>query len=256
MRISLIALPVALLGCSGPVAAPPQSDKPAVALADSVDAEADGGAYAMLLTRQGPGLPWKGAVVEGEWIFDTPTQAGWTAAALPTPRIEGARRIYQLRYLRLTIEPGACADPQLRSRLPDRVFVAADSSETSGCGGPRVVPAGVEDTHWQVLRFGGEAAPQSDTPTLLAFASGGGLGGTHACNDVGITSRWSESGFVHAPPGERSIGGTLVGCHGAAADFGQRFWAAMFKAVSWRRQGERLRILFTDGSEAELRLIL
>jgi hypothetical protein len=256
MRLSLILLIIATMGCSGPIASPAPPDKPAAAVADSADAEAEDGAYAMLLTRQGPGLPWKGAVVEGEWIFDTPTQAGWTAAVLPTPRIEGERRIYQLRYLRLTIEPGACRDPQLRPRLPDRVTVAGDSSETSGCGGPRVVPGSVEDTHWQVLRLGDEPAPKSESPTLLAFASGGGLGGTHACNDVGITSQWSEGGFVHAAPGERSIGGTLVGCPSAAADFGQRFWAAMFTAVSWQRKGNRLRIVFADGSDAQLRLIL
>jgi hypothetical protein len=216
---------------------------------------ADPGAYAMLLRPGGQAAPYKGAIIGGEWIWDTPGAAGWAAVALPVPEREEKARRYRLRRVELKIEPGACANPELRRTLPDRVTVSDETGPVDGCGGPRQVPAQVAGTHWQVLRLGRSPAPGQGAPTIFTFAAGGGLGGTLACNDVGIGARWTEEGFEQ-PGGDRWIEGTAVGCEGPDVQFGQRFWDAMYRATSWQRRGDRLRIVFSDGSDAELRLIL
>lgn len=233
---------IALGGCAEP---PPEPPAPVQ----------DADAYAMQLPRDGPGTPFEGAIIDGEWVFDSPGAAGWNASPLPPAEIEGRTRRYRMRHIQLLIEAGACADPRLRPTLPDRVRVTTGSVDLSGCGGPRPAPAGVVDTHWQVLRLGSEAAPKGGSPTLFAFGSEGSVGGTHACNDVSIAARWADGRFVH-PQGEPWIEGTLVGCEGPDVEFGGRFWSAMHRAVSWRRRGDRLTIRFSDGSDAELRLIV
>jgi heat shock protein HslJ len=233
---------IALGGCAEP---PPEPPAPVQ----------DAGAYAMQLPRDGPGTPFEGAIIGGEWIFDSPGAAGWDALRLPPPETEGATRRYRTKYVQLAIEAGACGVPHLRPTLPDGVRVTSVGVDLSGCGGPRPAPAGVADTHWQVLRVGGESAPKGGSPTIFAFGSEGRVGGTHACNDVGIAARWAEGRFIH-PAGEPWIEGTMVGCEGPDVEFGGRFWSAMHRAVSWQRRGDRLTILFSDGRDAELRLIV
>jgi hypothetical protein len=244
--LSALVLAIALGGCAGPPPEPPAAVQ-------------DADAYAMQWPREvrgGRGTPFEGAIIDEEWIFDSPGAAGWDASPLPRPEIEGGIRRYRMRYVQLIIEAGACADPRLRSTLPDSVRVMTESVDLTGCGGPRPVPAGVADTHWQVLRLGSEAAPRGGSPTIFAFGSEGSVGGTHACNDVGIAARWAEDRFIQPAAGEAWIQGTLVGCQGPDVDFGARFWSAMHRAVSWQRRGDRLKILFSDGSDAELRLIV
>jgi hypothetical protein len=209
----------------------------------------------MLIQRGGPATPAKGAIVGGEWIYDTPTGAGWFAARLPSPEESGGDRVYQVGSLRLSIRAGACGDAALRGAYPDAVSVSGGDSGYRGCGGARRPPAGVQDSHWQVLRLGSAAAPADASPTIFTFAQGGGVGGTLACNDVGIATRWSEGRFSQ-PAGDQWLEGTMVGCEGPAVEFGRKFWSAMRRAERWERLGDRLKILFSDGSDAELRLIL
>lgn len=237
-----LVLAIALGSCDGP-----SPDPPPVAQ--------DADAYAMQLPRGGPGTPFKGAIIAGEWIFDTPGGAGWVALRLPSAEIEGGTRRYRMKYVHLTIEAGACADPRLRPTLPDRVAMQDETLDLSGCGGPRRAPARVADTYWQVLRLGEAPAPESGSPTMFAFGGDGSLSGTDACNDVSIAARWADGRFVH-PQGEPWINSTMVGCEGPEVEFGGRFWSAMHRAVSWQRRGDRLTIRFSDGSDAELRLIV
>lgn len=249
LRLIAFALAVVVGGCEDPETVAPPVQAP-----ERATIEADSDAYAMLMPRD-LGTPSKAAIIDGEWIFDTPTAAGWAALPLPAPEIDGNKRDYRLKYFRLTIERGACADPRLRPTLPDGVAISSDHSELSGCGGPRQASAEVAGAHWQVLRIGAKRAPKDASPTIFTLSTNGGVGGTLACNDVGIATRWTDRRFVQPRKGGW-IEGTAVGCHGPAVDFGQLFWAAMYRAVSWTRRGDRLMIRFADGSDAELRLVL
>jgi heat shock protein HslJ len=252
-RPGLWLIALALGGCDRPGAEPASVRPPATA-----PVQADSDAYAMLIARDvrgGPALPSKGAIIGGDWLYDTPTGAGWFAARLPAPETAAGTRRYRLERLQLTIEPGACADPRLRAAFPDRVTVTGGDQNHSGCGGPRVTSADVRGTHWQVVQLAGKAAPAGGAPTVFTFAEDGRVGGSLACNDVGIGARWTDNGFQH-PSGQPFIEGTAVGCQGPDVHFGNRFWSAMHQAVSWHREGTRLRIRFADRTDAELRLIL
>jgi META domain len=236
-------LAFALTACDGPIPMPSGAVK-------------DADAYATLLEAGGAASPLKGAIIGGEWIFDSPGAAGWSAVTLPPPEIAAGRRRYQLKHAELTIEPGGCADAKLRPELADRVLFIAESAEFSGCGGPRQSSANVAGTHWQVLRLGAVPAPEQAGPTIFSFGKDGGIGGTLACNDVSIGTRWTQERFLQPDGAEQFVEATLVGCEGPAVDFGRLFWSAMPRAVWWRRDGDRLRIVLADRSEAELRLIL
>jgi heat shock protein HslJ len=249
LRRLAVVLAIAVGGCEGPAPVAPPAPAPKQA---AVETDAD--AYAMMMPRD-PGTPSIGAIIGGEWIYDTPTGAGWFAGRLPPPRMDGNKRRYRLKHLELTIEPGACAHQRLRPTLPDRVEVTGGDTEFSGCGGPRPPSTDVRGKYWQVMRLGATPAPREGAPTIFVLSDNGGVGGSLACNDMGIGTRWTDGRFVQ-PVGDNWIEGTAVGCEGPSVEFGDLFWAAMSRAVSWRREGDRLRIVLDDGTEAELRLIL
>jgi heat shock protein HslJ len=204
------------------------------------------------------GWPRFRAVLEpGQLLLRSPTSAGWYAIALPPPREERAPRrlTYHAGTKTLTMELGACAIPAYRERLPNRAVLEWDGGRFEGCNGPGRLPARMGDTYWELLRMGSEAAPQGRSPAaVLTFGRDGSLGGTLACNDGGIETRWTEAGgFTAGRPGFTQ---TAIGCADAAEAFGRRFWEAMPTARSWRREGARLLVTFADGTEAELRYLL
>ena len=215
--------------------------------------------HPIILGQPGPnGWPRFRAVLEpGRLLLRSPTSAGWYGIALPPPREEAAPRrlTYHVGTTTLTMELGACAIPAYREQLPNRAILEWDGGRFEGCNGPGRLPASMGDTYWELMRIGSEAAPQGRSPAaVLAFARDGGLGGTLACNDGGIETRWTaEGGFTRGPPGFMQ---TAIGCMDAAEAFGRRFWNAMPTARAWRRDGARLYITFADGTEAELRYLL
>ena len=199
---------------------------------------------------------WAAVKLADRLLLDSPTSAGWYAVALPEPRIDGRRQTFAAERLTFTIEPGACALREVHPNLPDRITLAWDSGEFEGCGGPRMPPREVADTVWELVRIGGDPAPQGRSPAAtFIFGANGSVGGTLACNDGGIRSTWtSAGGFVAGSPGFEQ---TAMGCNDPAAEaFGRRFWNAMQTARAWRRDGERLIVTFADGTQAELSYLL
>lgn len=205
--------------------------------------------------RPGQGTDWSAVIIDGRILLDSPTSAGWASLEAPEPRIEGNRRIYQSRYLTLTIEPGACALREVHPALPDRVTVEWDVGRFEGCGGPRPEVDRIAGSWWELLRIGADRASAGRAPNILHFGRNGGVGGTLSCNDGGIRSTWTDGGgFAPGAPGFEQ---TAVGCNDPAGEaFGRRFWGGMETARRWRREGDRLYITFADGTEAELRYLL
>jgi heat shock protein HslJ len=203
----------------------------------------------------GPG--WRGVILDGRILLDSPTSAGWAAVAAATPAEDGNRRTYTTPRLRLVIEAGACPIAGERALLPDRVTIDWDGGGFDGCGGPRTLSEDMAGTIWEVLSVGGVPAPVGRAPAAtLIFGNEGALGGTLACNDGGIRTVWTASGGFQASR-DRGFESTAVGCNDPAAEaFGGRFWHSLVTARSWRRDGERLTIVFADGTEARLRYLL
>jgi heat shock protein HslJ len=199
---------------------------------------------------------WRAVILDGRLVLDSPTSAGWYAAVLGEPRVEGRRRTYVTEELTLVVEEGACGLADHREVLPDRVTLAWDAGRFEGCGGPRAPAAGLAGTSWELVRLGGEPAPDSRTPpAVVTFWPDGSVGGTEACNDTGGTVRWTEEGFVPLPGRGRET--TAMGCGDErAVAFGTRFWTGLAGATTWRRDGDRLVIRLADGTEAELRFLL
>ena len=216
--------------------------------------------HPIILGRPGPnGSPqWRAVIEPGRLLLDSPTSAGWYAIALPPPRQEAAPR--RLTYVAgttiLTMELGACTIAAYRARLDNRATLEWDGGRFDGCTGPGLFPASIGGTYWELMRIGSEAAPEGRSPPAILFLGrDGSRGGTLACNDGGIRTRWTQAGeFVAGPPGFEQ---TAMGCNDPAVEaFGTRFWQGLMTARSWRRQASRLRIIFTDGTEAELRFLL
>lgn len=206
--------------------------------------------------QPGQGTDWSAVILDGRIFLDSPTSAGWTSIAAPQPRLEADRRVYETRYLTLTVEPGACDLATHRARQPDRVTIAWDAGRFVGCGGPRPVLREIGDTWWELLRIGHDAAPSGRAPAaILHLGRNGSLGGTLSCNDGGVRTMWTGGGgFLPVGTGFES---TAVGCSDPAGEaFGRRFWGGMETARSWRREGDRLFVTFTDGTEAELRYLI
>lgn len=205
--------------------------------------------------QSGHGTDWSAVILDGRILLDSPTSAGWASIEAPEPRIEGDRRIYRTRYLTLTIEAGACALATYRIQHPDRVTIDWDAGRFQGCGGPRRPAAQIAGTWWELLRIGSESAPAGRAPAaILHFGPNGGLGGTLSCNDGGIRRSWTDAGFAGRADGFEQ---TAVGCNDPAGEvFGMRFWTGMMTATAWRRTGDRLTVIFADGTEAELRYLL
>lgn len=200
---------------------------------------------------------WSAVRFGNELLLRSPTSAGWHRVALPAARALGRVQSYAADRLRLTVEPGACALREAYPNLPDRIRLDWDGGHFEGCGGPRTPPAGIAGTTWELARIGGKAAPSGRSPAAtLVFGENGALGGTLNCNDGGIQARWTGAGsFV--PGRERGFLQTAIGCPDPPLEaFGRRFWNGMESARSWRRDGERLLVIFDDGTQAELRFLL
>ena len=214
----------------------------------------------VILGRPGPnGLPgWRAVIVPGRLLLDSPTSAGWYSIPLPPPREEtGPRRLtYAGDRIGLVGEIGACAIPEYRESLPNRIWLEWDSGRFEGCNGPGRAPTQITGAVWELVRIGGGAAPQGRSPpATLQFGANGALGGTLACNDGGLRTTWTEDGGFAV--GRGGFEQTEIGCNDPAVEaFGRRFWNGMQTARAWRRDGARLRITLADGSEAELRYLL
>ena len=202
----------------------------------------------------GPG--WRAVILDGRILLDSPTSAGWYSVPLPEARIADGRRTFAAGPLTLAIEEGACRLSELGAALPDRILLDWDGGRFEGCGGARALPSQIAGTVWELVGIGGDPAPSGRSPSAtLIFGRNGSLGGTLSCNDGGIRATWTASGgFVAGPDGFES---TAMGCNDPAGEaFGRRFWHGLSTARSWRRDGDRLRITFADGSQAELRFLL
>jgi hypothetical protein len=214
----------------------------------------------VILGRPGPsGFPqWRAVIVPGRLLLDSPTSAGWYSVALPPPRQEtGARRlVYASDRITLVAEIGTCAIPEYRDALPNRVVLHWDAGRFEGCNGRGTLPTRIAGTVWELVRLGDERAPEGRSPAAtLVWGPNGSLGGTLACNDGGIRTTWTaDGGFA---PGRSGFEQTAMGCNDPAAEaFGARFWGGLETARSWRRDRDRLRIAFADGSEAELLFLM
>ena len=247
MGASLILPAAALLGCapdSGNQAEPALEHHP----------------RPIVMGRPGPnGAPsWRAVIVPGRLLLDSPTSAGWYSLPLPPPSEERAPRRLTYAGDRFTLvgEIGACSIPEYRELLPNGFTLAWDSGRFEGCNGRGTLPREVAGTIWELVRISGEGAPEGRSPAAtLTWGEKGALGGTLACNDGGIRTSWkADGGFAHGPPGFEQ---TAMGCNDPKVEaFGARFWQGLAAARSWRRDGDRLRIVLADGAEAELRYLL
>ena len=105
-----------------------------------------------------------------------------------------------------------------------------DDGRFEGCNGRGRLPAEIAGTTWELVRIGGEVAPEGRSPAAtLEFGANGSLGGTLACNDGDIRTSWTANGgFVAGGPGFEQ---TAIGCNDPAVEaFGTRFWQAMISA--------------------------
>ena len=197
-------------------------------------------------------------LVPGRLLLDSPTSAGWHVVALPPPREEAAPRrlTFANDRINLVMELGACAIPEYREALPNRAVLHWDGGRFEGCNGRGTLPAGIAGTTWELVRIGGQVAPEGRSPAAtLTFGADGSLGGTLACNDGGIRTSWTANGGFTA--GEPGFEQTAIGCNDPAVEaFGMRFWQSLTRARSWHRFQHRLRITFADGTGAELRYLL
>jgi hypothetical protein len=214
----------------------------------------------IILGRPGPNgmTQWRAVIEPGRLLLDSPTSAGWYSIPLPPPREETVPRrlTYVAERVTLIGEIGACDIDQYRDALPNRFILEWDGGRFEGCNGAGRLPTEMAGTVWELVRIGAEAAPQGRSPAaVLVWGANGGLGGTLACNDGGIRATWTPNGgFAAGSPGFEQ---TAMGCNDPAAEsFGRRFWGGLETARSWRRDGDRLRIAFADGGEAELRFLL
>ena len=214
----------------------------------------------IIMGRPGPnGIPeWRAVIVPGRLLLDSPTSAGWYSLPLPEPRQETAPRRLTFSTAQVTLvgEIDACPIPGYREALPNRFTLHWDGGRFEGCNGRGRLPTAVGDTIWELVRLGGQDAPDGRSPAAtLIWGARGSLGGTLACNDGGIRTTWiANGGFAPGPPGFEQ---TAMGCNDPAGEaFGMRFWRGMMTATAWRRDGARLFITFADGTEAELRYLL
>ncbi|HEY5723013.1 MAG TPA: META domain-containing protein [Allosphingosinicella sp.] len=214
----------------------------------------------IILGSPGPnGVPqWSAVIVPGRLLLDSPTSAGWYSLPLPSPVEETAPRRLTYAGDRITLvgEIGACDIPEYRELLPNRFTLSWDGGNFVGCNGRGILPVKMAGTVWELVRIGTEKAPEGLSPAAtLLWGESGSLGGTLACNDGGIKTRWAPRGrFVPGPPGFEQ---TAMGCNDPEASaFGARFWDRLATARSWNHAGDRLWIVFADGTEAELRFLL
>ncbi|MGZ8282743.1 MAG: META domain-containing protein [Allosphingosinicella sp.] len=246
---------IALSGCApadGPPAPPPTPTVPAAVPASGPDevylvegATAAGGA---------PG--WRAVIDRDRILLRSPTSAGWYVEPRPEPRIAGLTLTFATPRLTLLVDADACALRDRSRGLTDRIVLDWDGGRFEGCGGDRPPATAIAGTVWELVRLGAEAAPAARSPAAtLTFAPDGRLGGTLACNDGGLATKWTPGGgFVRRPDGFVS---TQMGCGEPAAEaFGARFWQGLAGARSWRREGERLMVTLADRTEAELRRLI
>ena len=249
MKIGALVLVPALIACAQLAQDEASQDRPAIQPPPSQ-------AYLIRGEERAGGTPgWQAVIDHDRVLLGSPTSAGWYAVAAPASRREEDRRILSGGGLVLTIEPAACARPEFRHALPDRITLDWDGGRFEGCGGPRQPPRGILGTRWELVRIGEEGAPSSRSPAAtLQVGEDGALGGTLACNNGGIRTVMTGTGFV---PHGGGFEQTAMACNQPEAEaFGMRFWNGLIAARAWRRDGERLFITLADGSEAELRFLL
>ena len=198
--VSFLSIPLllaSLCACD-----PPDPSEPDLAVAREI--------RPVIRGRPGPnGAPqWRAVLVPGRLLLDSPTSAGWHVIALPPPREEAAPRrlTFANDRINLVMELGACAIAEYREALPNRAVLHWDGGRFEGCNGRGRLPAEIAGTTWELVRIGGEVAPEGRSPAAtLQFGANGSLGGTLACNDGGIRTRWTANGgFVAGGTGVRA----------------------------------------------------
>jgi hypothetical protein len=234
-----------------------QADPPPLAAGPASPAAAEAEVYVVEGASRAEWTPgWRAVIDARRILLDSPTSAGWYVVPRPEARTEGLTLTFAAPGLTLVVDADRCALDMDRTILRDRVTLDWDGGRFEGCGGDRPARPDISGSVWELVRIGGEAAPGSRSPAAtLTFGPGGALGGTLACNDGGLRTRWTPAGGF-----DRVAGGfeqTAMGCNQPAAEaFGRRFWSGLGAAAAWRRDGDRLWITLGDGREAELRRLL
>lgn len=200
---------------------------------------------------------WHAVIDEERMLIASPTSAGWYVVSRPQhERIDG-RLIFRTDRLTIAIEPGGCTVAQQRTVRPDRATLEWDGGTFEGCGGPRVPPADITNSVWELVRLGDAIAPRDRSPAAtLSFSADGRVGGTHVCNNIGTAMRWRPGGSFERGPERYAFVGTQIGCFGPGHAIGQSFWNMVGSATRWRRDGEALVITGTHGEMAELRFLV
>jgi hypothetical protein len=201
------------------------------------------------------GAGWRAVLFGRRLLLKSPTSAGWYEVRLGEPQAQDRRRIFSGDGLTLTFMLEQCALGEVFPALSDGILLEWDGGRFEGCGGRRGRATGVSGTTWELVQIGAELAPAGRSPAaILVMGEDGSLGGSLACNDGGLRRRWTAEGGFDGR--DRGFEQTAVGCNDAAEAFGRRFWNGMMTATAWRRDGNRLYIVFADGSEAALRYLL
>lgn len=211
----------------------------------------------------GHGAPFGGVLTPTEFIYRSPTHAGWYASAYGQTVTSGTRELkLRERPSTLTIRPGACNDPLLSPDYPHGAAFAHDGSALEGCAGP-VRPRGrLAGTVWRVLNVG-EAMPPPDAHeiTTIAFPraaqADAEIGGTVGCNDAGVYLKLDGDDFARTrPEKEPEVVATQMECEEPkAAEFGQMALMSLYDAESWTRDGDELRIELSDGRTIRTRYL-
>lgn len=129
----------------------------------------------------------------------------------------------------------------------------------AGCGTPRP-PEGhpIADRHWGLRQLPGAKIRRSDREAAtVRFQKDGHVDGTALCNSISTGLRWTSernarAGAIANDRADPWIQ-TAVGCSPTPDDdLAGAFWDRMATARRWMLQGRALRIIFQDGSTAEL----
>jgi heat shock protein HslJ len=214
-----------------PSAAEKPIDEPAYAF--------DGEAAAGIRTPRG--------VIIGKQIIHGGFASGWYRTPIKEQKNSGTERHLIGDGFSLTIEKGAC---RRSASNPDRVIARSGPYPFELCGGPRIPILAMAGSTWLLETFDGRPAPTGrSVAATLTFRRDGRVEGTSGCNDMGSTIRWRQGLFKTG--GAKLNALTLVPCEDQAADqLGSSFWDKFRSARSWKRDGERLRVKFADGTEA------
>ena len=203
--LPLLALPLALAGCTASGTPQAPGEKPA------------------------PSAAYMAVGTEPGWTLEiTPARLnyagdyGETKIAVPNPGATAAAngRTYAAGRLSVAIEHRACSDGMSDRRYADTVRVTADGKSVQGCGGAILSPDTLAGSNWTFVSIGGTPVA-ADRPTSLAF-DGTRLSGSAGCNRFG-GGYTAQDGVLTAG----QLAATLMACPGPAMEQERAFFDLM-----------------------------